>query len=149
MLHDQDYVAFQGSEYCRWLSFACSTHLKIDRYLLEIKYLFNLFATTYRKFLVDIDHIDFHPSNLATFANNAHSKCSTWFYLTGGYHATIQRLLPSEELFLERLLAAILEINPLLHQRLSCMKCFSVMTWLLGWGVYSNSRSIKKIKKNL
>ena len=29
------------------------------------------------------------------------------------------------------------------------MKCFGVMTWLLGWGVYSNSRSIKKIKKNL
>ena len=24
LLDDQDYVAFQGSEYCRWLPFACS-----------------------------------------------------------------------------------------------------------------------------
>ena len=29
------------------------------------------------------------------------------------------------------------------------MKRFSIINWFLGWGVYSNSRSIKKIKKNL
>ena len=29
------------------------------------------------------------------------------------------------------------------------MKHFGIMTWLLGWGVYFNSRSIKEIKKNL
>ena len=119
--------------------------LKIDRYLLEIEYLFNLFATTYWKFLVAIDHIDFHPSNLALFVNNVHVKCSTWFDLTGGYHATIQRLLPSEELFLERLLAAILKINLLLHQRLSRMKHFGVMTWLLGWGVLKEV--LKRLRK--
>ena len=29
------------------------------------------------------------------------------------------------------------------------MKRFSIINWFLGWGIYSNSRSIKKIKKNL
>ena len=29
------------------------------------------------------------------------------------------------------------------------MKHFDAMTWVLGWGVYSNSRAIKQIKDNL
>ena len=29
------------------------------------------------------------------------------------------------------------------------MKYFDTMTWVLGWGIYSNSRAIKKIKENL
>ena len=29
------------------------------------------------------------------------------------------------------------------------MKCFDAMTWVLGLGVYSNSKAIKKIKENL
>ena len=111
----------------------------MDRYLLEIEYLFHLFATTYCKFVVAIDHIDFHPSNLATIANNAQMKRSTWLDMTGGYHTTNQRLLPSEELFLDKLLTAILKISLRLHQKLSRMKRFGVMTWLLHWGVYSNS----------
>ena len=29
------------------------------------------------------------------------------------------------------------------------MKRYSILTWVLGWGVFSNSHSINKIKKNL
>ena len=29
------------------------------------------------------------------------------------------------------------------------MKRYSILTWVLGWGIFSNSRSINKIKKNL
>ena len=86
LLDEQDDAAFQSSEYCQGLPFACSTHLKIDRYLLEIEYLFSLFATTYHKFLVAIDHIDFHPSNLATFANNTWMKRSICLDMMGIPH---------------------------------------------------------------
>ena len=41
------------------------------------------------------------------------------------------------------------EINPELHSELRHVKCFGLMTWILGWGVISNAQSINKIKKNL
>ena len=39
-------------------------------------------------------------------------------------------------------------MNPKLHDKLSRVKHFGIMTWILGWGVYSNSCSIRKIKQN-
>ena len=40
-------------------------------------------------------------------------------------------------------------INPSLHNSLAHMKRIGIFTWILGWGVYSNARSISKIKDNL
>ena len=39
---------------------------------------------------------------------------------------------------------ALHKINPSLHQNLSQMKRVSILTWILGWGVYSNALSISK-----
>ena len=36
-----------------------------------------------------------------------------------------------------------------MHKSLTCMKRVGILTWILGWGVYSNARSISKIKDNL
>ena len=58
-------------------------------------------------------------------------------------------LTPHEEEFLDKLLQALEEINSPLLGKITRMKWFSIINWFLGWGVYSNSRSIKKIKKNL
>ena len=44
---------------------------------------------------------------------------------------------------------ALYKINPSLHRSLKCMKRVGIFTWILGWGVYSNARSISKIKDNL
>ena len=44
---------------------------------------------------------------------------------------------------------ALYKINPSLHKSLTCMKRVGIFTWILGWGVYSNARSISKIKDNL
>ena len=41
------------------------------------------------------------------------------------------------------------KINPFLHKSLSHMKRVSILTWILGWGVYSDAQSISKIKDNL
>ena len=41
------------------------------------------------------------------------------------------------------------KINPSLHKNLSHMKRVGILTWILGWGVYSNARSFSKIKDNL
>ena len=55
----------------------------------------------------------------------------------------------SEENFLDEFLKALYKINPSLHKSLTCMKRVGILTWILGWGVYSNARSISKIKDNL
>ena len=41
------------------------------------------------------------------------------------------------------------KINLSLHENLSHMKRVGILTWILCWGVYSNVRSISKIKNNL
>ena len=44
---------------------------------------------------------------------------------------------------------ALYKINPSLHKNLTHIKRVGIFTWILGWGVYSNDRSISKIKDNL
>ena len=58
-------------------------------------------------------------------------------------------LSPSEEKFLDAFMKALYEINPSLHNNLSRMKRVGIFTWILGWGVYSNTRNIAKIKDNI
>ena len=71
------------------------------------------------------------------------------YSLFGHYHTPTQTLTPSEEHFLDEFLKALYKINPSLHKSLTCMKRVGILTWILGWGVYSNARSISKIKDNL
>ena len=71
------------------------------------------------------------------------------YSLYGHYHAQTRTLTPSEEKFLDQFLKALNKINPSLHNSLACMKRIGIFTWILGWGVYSNARSISKIKDNL
>ena len=60
----------------------------------------------------------------------------------------IRTLTSSEEIFLDKFLIALHKINPSLHQNLSRMKRVGILTWILGWDVYSNAQSISKIKGN-
>ena len=48
--------------------------------------------------------------------------------------------------YLLLLLQALYQVNPSLHRNLSRMKRVGVFTWILGWGIYSNTRNIAKIK---
>ena len=57
--------------------------------------------------------------------------------------------MPSEENFLNAFMKALYKINPSLHNNLSRMKRVSVFTWILGWGVFLNTRNIAKIKDNI
>ena len=71
------------------------------------------------------------------------------YSLFGHYHTQTQTLTPSEEHFLDKFLKALYKINSSLHKSLTNMKRVGILTWILGWGVYSIARSISKIKDNL
>ena len=77
------------------------------------------------------------------------SKRSVFFSETGFYNTFDCRLSPTEDLFLDKLLVALENMNSTLTYRFKRMKRYSILTWVLGWGVFSNSHSINKIKKNL
>ena len=67
----------------------------------------------------------------------------------GYYCSYVRALTPSEEIFLDKCLVALHEINHSLHWKLSRMKRVCIFTWVLGWGVFSNAQSILKIRDNL
>ena len=135
------------TELCRFNPFSCTSNskLKIEQYNLEIQYIDKAFHATYRKFITAIDHIDYHPSQVQ---NITRTKRSEDYAVHGYYHSYTRTFTLSEEIFLDKFLIALQRINPSLHQDLSRMKRFGVLTWILGWSVFSNAWSIAKIKEN-
>ena len=125
------------------------TRLKIDRFLMEIDYLDKLFDVVYRKFLNAIDHIEYHPTLQGEPSSDARSKRSILFSEGGSYSTFGRRLMPTEELFLDKLLAALENMNSTLTYKFKRMKRYNILTWVLGWGVFSNAQSISKIKQNI
>ena len=90
--------------------------------------------------------MDYHPSQKY---NTTRMKRSNIYSVYGHYHTQIQTLTPSEEDFLGKFMEALYKINPSLHNTLTHIKRVGIFTWILGWGVYKNARSISKIKDYL
>ena len=148
LLDEQDLAAFMQSAYCLSAPYTCMTRLKIDRLPMEVNYLEDLFDVVYRKFLNAIDHIDYHPTMQNAPTTNR-SKRSVSFSETGFYTTFDHKLNPTEEVFLDKLLIALENMNSTLINKFKRMKRYSILSWVLGWGIFSNSWSINKIKKNL
>ena len=136
---------FLNSPACKVHPYACQAKMKLEQYQLEIQYILQVFRAIYKMFLTAIGHIDYHPSQQNVTQINRSEIYSQYRH----YHTQSQILTPSEENFLDKFLKALYKINPLLHQSLICMKRVGILTWILGWGVYMNARSISKIKHNL
>ena len=139
---------FLSSPACQSHPHACQAKMKFEQFCIEINYVYKVFCAIYKKILTTIDHIDYHPSQQIT-ANTTRIKRSSMYIHDGQYHSQMKELTPSEESFLDAFLKALYKINPSLHNNLSHMKRTGIFTWLLGWGVFTNARSISQIKDNL
>ena len=141
-------IGFLKSSGCSEHPYACRAKLKFDHFKLEIQYIYKIFCTIYKKFLTTIDHIDYHPSQ--QYVNNkTRVKRSDFYESHGYYHSPTRELTSSENNFLDVFLEALYKVNPSLHKNISRMKRQDVFTFLLGWGIYSNAKSISKIKENI
>ena len=138
LLDEQDLAAFMQSAYCLSAPYACMTRLKIDRFLMEVNYLEDLFDVVHQKFLNAIDHIDYHPT-MQNVPTTNRSKHSVSFSETGFYMTYDHKLNPTEEVFLDKLLMTLENMNSTLINKFKRMKRYSILTWVLGWGVFSNS----------
>ena len=146
--NESNIIKFLKSSPCTLRPFACHSKMKLEQYRSEIQYVYKVFCAIYKKFLTAIDHIDYHPSQQHN-RNTTRVKRSDMYTLYRHYHSQTRKLSPSEEEFLDTFLKALHKINPTLHNSLSRMKRTGIFTWLLGWGIFSNARSISKIKDNL
>ena len=139
---------FLVSPSCVLRPYACRSKLHFDQFNVEIQYIYKVFRATYKKFLTIIDHMDYHPSQQYS-QNKTRIKRSEFYTAYGHYHSPTRELTPSENKFLDAFLKALYKINPTLHTNISQMKRTGIFTWLLGWGIFTNARSISKIKDNL
>ena len=139
---------FLNSPGCKVHPYACQSKMKFEQYQLEIQYILKFFCAVHKKFLTAIDHIDYHSLQEHN-ANATRMKRSEMYNLYGYYCTQTQILTPSEENFLDEFMKALYKINPSLHKNLTCIKRVGILTWILGWEVYSNARSISKIKNKL
>ena len=115
---------------------------------IEIQSVYKVFCTIYKKFLTAKDHIDYHPSQQHN-RNTTRVKRSDIYTIYGQYHSQTKKLTPSKDKLLDTFLKVLYKINPTLHNDLARMKRTCIFTWLFGWGIFSNARSISKIKDNL
>ena len=139
---------FLMSPGCVLRPYACRSKLHFDQFNVEIQYIYKVFRATYKKFLTIIDHMDYHPSQQYS-KNKTRIKRSEFYTSYGHYHSPTRELTPYENKFLDAFLKALYKINPTLHTNISRMKRTGIFTWLLGWGIFTNARSISKIKDNL
>ena len=116
---------------------------------MDIDYLDELFDVVYRKFLNAIDYIEYHPTLQDKSSSEARGKCFILFSETGSYSTFSRHLMPTEELFLDKLLVALENMNSTLPHKLKRMKQYSILTWVFRWDVFSNAQSITKTKQNL
>ena len=141
-------IKFLMSPGCVLRPYACCSKLHFDQSNVEIQYIYKVFRAIYKKFLTTIDHIDYHPSQ--QYVNNETRVKRSEFYTSyGHYHSPTRELTPSENELLDTFLKALYKVNPTLHNTVSRMKRTGIFTWLLGWGIFANARSISKIKDNL
>ena len=89
---------------------------------MEIDYLDKLFDVVYRKFLNAINHIEYHPTLRDTSSSEARDKHSILFLETGSYGTFSHHLTLTEELFLNKLLVALENMNSTLPHKFKRMK---------------------------
>ena len=146
--NDSKVMTFLASPICRAQPHACHSKLQFDQFKLEIQYIYKVFRAIYKKFLITIDHIDHHSSQQYT-SNKTRVNRSNLYTLYGHYHSSTRKLTPSENKFLDAFQRALYKVNPTLHNNITRINRTGIFTWLLGWGIFANARSISKIKDNL
>ena len=127
------------SEECR-LNYECRTVRQFREMRSEAHYLKQLFTTVYHRFLNAIDQMQDEPE-----LETEDREKRAILIQQGQY----QDMTEEEAKYLDKILEQIERYDSEIHSTLIRHKRFDIMTWVLGWGVFSNARNIRKIKKNI
>ena len=119
----------------------CKFYRQYLRILKEVTIIEEIFQSIHQKFLAAIiDHLDYYPQ----YVNNTMEKR---FIYEGKYYCKRQyeELNKEESTLIDTILREIKRLHPKVHKELIRVKRFNLMTWIIGWGTWSNMRNIKNI----
>ena len=115
----------------------------------ETNKLRELFNRIHEKFLKAIDHMEFHPklgkekkgTSYRLYKCDIEDRDASMAHQMKYLSPDIEMLRQGNEIIQERYLS----VNNTKYQT----KRFGLATWILGWGIYKNARTIMSIKKNI
>ena len=120
----------------------CNLRRRYNRLLNVTQYIQQDFADVKKRFLQAIDHVREEGNNTTRDKRDTEKE--------NVYHRSIfDKLTEEEEQIIDEILRKIEEYSPEIHANLKRHKRFGLMTWIMGWGVFSNARNIAQIKKNI
>ena len=154
-IEDYEYIRKRGKAYfgpvtCRDATYNCRVKKQYVQIIHETNKLRELFNGINEKFVKVIDHMEFHPTL-------GKEKEGTSFKL---HKCSIEDIDASMAHQLKYLSPDDIEMlkqgNEMIQKKylgLNNTKCrakrFGLATWVLGWGVYSNTQNIMSIKRNI
>ena len=125
-------------------SFECAVPGQLRKFNTDLQNFVKFFTAIEKKFLTAIDHVEDADEESREERRkrslDPSQQVHRWQY---------DDLTYEEQQWVEDLLIKIRKIDPKLHDVLQREKRFGFISWLLGWGVWSNSRNIKAIKNNI
>ena len=109
------------------------------------------FGKTKQHFYEAIDHIKEKPEQAT--GERKKRDVETQGEIDGVTRIIRDKPSPEDIKLIDYIMNKIAEYSPDMHENirknLSRQKRFGVMTWVMGWGVWSNAKNIKKIKENI
>ena len=135
---------------CRDATYNCRVKKQYVRIIYKTNKLRELFNGIHEKFLKAIDHMEFHPTlgkekKGTSFKLHKHSTedidASMAHQLKYLSPDDIEMLKQGNEMIQKKYLG--------LNNTKCRAKRFGLATWILGWGVYSNTQNLMSIKRNI
>ena len=108
------------------------------------RYIKTAFEQIKEQFLSVIDHLETEQDEEDTEVRMEHNE-----KVKTDLKIAYSRVSKEELKVLDTLLKQVEEKYPSVKKNLERHKRFGIMSWILGWGVYSNYRQLRAIKKNI
>ena len=148
-IRDRDRPYF-GPTACSQATYACRVKKQYMRIVFETNKLRQLFNRIFEKFLKAIDHMEFHPTlgkekkgtSYRLHKRSAKDREASIIHQMKYLSPDDMKMLRQGNEIIQK---KCLKANSTRHRT----KRFSIATWLLGWGIYRNMRSLHSLKRNI
>ena len=110
----------------------------------EVTHVHDLFENIRHRFLVAIDHLEYHHSSTT---NDTRNNCNT--HDTHNQFSNESLSFNAQNNVVLDIFWKLKQMYPDEYVQLKLKKRTGLITWILVWGIFSNSDDIKMLKKNI
>ena len=135
-----------GEKEClRQMQIICRAKLQFSAIVNATEYIKTAFNQTAEEFLSVIDHLETEAEEEDPETRENHNE-----QVQQELRIAYSKVSKEEIEVLDNIIEQVADKYPDLNRRvISRIKRFGIMSWIMGWGVYSNMRQIKSIKQNI